>query len=373
MNQATEVPVLTNRLATLREPVIVVSPEATPPRGRVPRTAVLVALVLLGIGLRAVPLAGDRNLWIDEAMLALNVVERSAAGLTRPLDWNQGAPVGFLMATKLSVEAFGPSVFALRLVAFVAAALGVVAFGWLASRMLPPAAATFALLLYAISPHAISYSAECKQYSSDAAIAIGLFAAAVGLLHGQGGRRRWAVLSAAGATAVWFSHPSVFVLGGLGSALLLHAIASKDRTRFLAAGATVGVWLASFAACYVLFLKQLGGNKYLIDYWAGHFLPLDPTLLMTWLIDHYFALFAYPGGLGGTEIRAGGIAAVLFAVGVWGFAKERWPLQRVTRDQRSFAFVPGRPDEFTCGDCLLSRVARQRRDKLLRDDLLHCV
>jgi hypothetical protein len=37
-------------------------------------------------------------------------------------------------------------------------------------------------------------------------------------------------------------------------------------------------------------------------------------------------VFAYPGGLAGTEIKSGGIAAVLFAVGVWGFGKERWPL-----------------------------------------------
>lgn len=326
MSQVKDALEITNRLVTLREPVVVVAPQPAPARRQTAPLLLVVSLVLLGVGLRAVPLVGDRNLWIDEAMLALNIVGRSAAGLTQPLDWNQGAPVGFLMATKLSVEAFGPSAFALRLVAFAAAALGVIAFAWLVTRLMPPTAATFALLLYATSPHAISYAAECKQYSSDAAFAVGLFAVSLRLLQGEGGRGRWVALALAGAVAVWFSHPSVFVLGGIGSALLIHALAAKDRTRFLAAAATVATWLVSFAVCYVLFLKQLGQSKYLLDYWNGHFLPLNPALIVTWLLDHYFAVFAYPGGLGGTEIRAGGIAAALFAIGVWGFGKERWPI-----------------------------------------------
>jgi hypothetical protein len=326
VSQVKDAPELANRLVTLREPVVVTAPQPTPARRKTPHTFLVVSLVVLGIGLRAVPMASDRNLWIDEAMLALNVVERSASGLTKPLDWNQGAPVGYLMATKAAVEAFGPSAFALRFVAFAASVLGVIAFGWLVVRLMPPAAATFAMLLYAISPHAISYAAECKQYASDAALAIGLFAVSLRLLQGEGGGGRWVALALAGAVAVWFSHPSVFVLGGIGSALLLHSLIAKARTRFLAASATVGTWLVSFAICYVLFLKQLGQSKYLVDYWNGHFLPLNPSLIVTWLIDHYFAVFAYPGGLGGTEIKAGGIAAVLFAVGVWGFGKERWPL-----------------------------------------------
>ncbi|HEX4610109.1 MAG TPA: hypothetical protein VH092_18090, partial [Urbifossiella sp.] len=74
--------------------------------------------------------------------------------------------------------------------------------------------------------------------------------------------------------------------------------------------------------------RQLRGNDYLLQYWAGHFLPLPPRDSgdLAWLFEHYFGPFAMPGGLAGTEIRSGGLAAVFFAVGMWGLAKDRWPV-----------------------------------------------
>jgi hypothetical protein len=185
-----------------------------------------------------------------------------------------------------------------------------------------------ALALFSVAPVLISYSAECKQYATDAAIAIGLFATAAELLTGAGGFRRWAVLAVAGAAAVWFSHPAAFILGGLGSALLIDALLQRKRTRFLAAASTAACWLASFGLCYFLFLRNLGGNQYLLTYWDGHFLPLPPKSPgdLAWLFDHFFAPFAYPGGLGGTEIRAGGIAAAFFLIGVLGLGKSNRPV-----------------------------------------------
>jgi hypothetical protein len=261
-------------------------------------------------------------------MLALNLVGRSPGQLLEPLDWNQGAPVGFLLLAKAAVEAFGPTEFAMRLVPFLGSVLGLVAFAWAAPRLLPRPAAALAVGLCAVSPFLISYAAECKQYSTDAALSAGLLAVSAGLLRGGGGFRRWAVLAAAGAAAVWVSHPAAFVLGGIGTALLAEAAWVRDWTRFRAAAATVACWLASFAVSYFLCLKQLGANQYLLDYWAGHFLALPPRSVgdLAWLADHFFAFFHFPGGLGGTEIRAGGIAAVLFLVGVWGFARDRWPV-----------------------------------------------
>src|SRR5205085_4605262 len=120
-----------------------------------------------------------------------------------------------------------------------------------ASRLLPRPAALFGLALFAASPYLVSYAVECKQYSTDAAITVGLFAAAAGLLRGEKGGFRWVALALAGAVAVWCSHPAAFVLGGIGTALLADAV-GRDRRRFVAACATVGCWLASFAMCYFL-------------------------------------------------------------------------------------------------------------------------
>lgn len=337
MTNATDGTRLVNRVedvappdVRLAQPVVIVSPSPTPlpTRSRLTVPRVLVALVLVGFGLRVGALTNDRCLWIDEAMLALNLIERPVARLFEPLDWNQGAPVGFLLLAKASVTVFGPTELGLRFVPFIGSVLGLVAFAWVSRRLLPAAAAVLATGLFAVSPFLISYSAECKQYAIDAALTVGLFAVSAGLLRGERGVARYLALAVAGAIAVWFSHPAAFVLGGIGTALLAEAVVSRNRSWFVSAALTVGCWLVSFGVCYLVSLRQLGGNQYLLDYWNGHFLPLPPKSLgdIAWLLDHFFTFFAFPGGLGGTEIRAGGIAAVLFVVGVVGFWRDRWPL-----------------------------------------------
>lgn len=330
MTPVTDAPRLKNRLSPLGKVAIVVAPVpgTSRPPGLLTSRTLVVALVLLGVGLRVVPMVQNRNLWIDEAMLAINLVERSPARLLEPLDWNQGAPAGFLLAAKATISAFGASEWGLRLLPFAGSVVGLAGFAWVSRRVLPTHAASLAVALAAINPSLISYSSECKQYATDAAIAVGLLAAAFGLLHGSGGLRRWAVLAAAGSAAVWFSHPAAFVLGGLGTGLFAEAAYNRDRRRCLACAGVIGCWLASFAACYLLTLRHLGANSYLLDYWAGHFLPLPPRSPgdVLWLADHFFGFFATPGGLGGTEFRIGGVAAMMSVVGLVAIARERWSL-----------------------------------------------
>lgn len=325
MAHATDGPTFSNRLQPIAPPVVLTTPGPEPRPGRLTGNRVIVGLLLVGVALRLVALLAGRNLWIDESMLALNLVERPAARLVEPLDWNQGAPVGFLLAVKAAITAVGAGEVGLRLVPFAGSVLGMIAFTLAALRLLPRPAAVVSVGLLAVSPYLVSYAAECKQYATDAAIAAGLFAVAAPLLLGKCTPRRWVSLALAGAAAVWFSHPSVFVLAGIGTALLAEAALARDRRTLLSAGATVGGWLASFAACYLVSLRHLGNNQYLLDYWNGHFLPLPPRGPgdVAWLVDHFFAFFAFPGGLGGAEVKAGGIAAGLFAVGLYGMWRGR--------------------------------------------------
>lgn len=313
-----------NRLAPVVKSVeVVTAPEPARATRRATATA-LVALVALGTALRLVALLSDRCLWLDESMLALNLVARSPAELLKPLDYNQGAPVGYLLLTKAAIVAFGASEWALRLVPFVASCAGLIGFAWLARRLLPAGGALLATALFALSPHLISYAAECKQYACDASITIGLFACALGLLEGKGGRARYALFALAGALAVWFSHPAAFVLAGIGSALLLKELVARDRARFTATALTVGAWLVSFGACYVLCLKQLSANDYLTGYWADHFVPRTVGAA-SWLADHAIALFEQPGGFGGPAVPLAAFAALLALVGLVEFARaNRW-------------------------------------------------
>jgi hypothetical protein len=320
---------LSNRLFPVRKAVIVTVPGQASSRSRLtPATAILV-LVFLGLALRAVPMIQNRCLWIDEAMLALNLVHRTPLQLLEPLDWNQGAPAGFLLLTKAAITLFGESEWALRLVGFVGSILGMLGFTWLSRRLLPEWGAGLTVALFAISPTLITYSAECKQYATDAALTVGLFAISLRLLQRESGFHLWARLALAGACAVWIAHPSVFVLGGIGTALFIDALSMKDRRRALACAATIACWLLSFGLCYLINLRHLGHNQYLLDYWAGHFMAMPPRSLehLAWLASHFTGFLDYPGGLGGGDlVKAGGLAAAFFFIGLMGFVRERWTI-----------------------------------------------
>ena len=135
------------------------------------------------------------------------------------------------------------------------------------------------------------------------------------------------VLAFVGAIAVWCSHPSVFVLGGVGLAILVDGIARRDRRATYIRLIVVNCWLASFAACYLVFLRHLGLNAYLLDYWAGTFLPLPPMQPgdLAWIVHHYFVFFDNPCGMNG-EFGLSGFAGICFLVGCLSLAKTNWRL-----------------------------------------------
>jgi hypothetical protein len=55
-----------------------------------------VGLIFIGVLLRVLRYYANRPLWLDEAALANNIRDLSFAGLTKPLAWGHGAPIGFL-------------------------------------------------------------------------------------------------------------------------------------------------------------------------------------------------------------------------------------------------------------------------------------
>jgi hypothetical protein len=275
-------------------------------------------IVSLGVGLRVSTFADSRDLWIDEAMLALNIVERDYAGLTRPLDRNQAAPLLFLWAVKAATEFFGTNEQVFRMVPFGASLLSLVLFLRLAYRVLPDSAARFAVALFALSPYLIGYAAECKQYSTDCLFAVLLLSAGVHLLESLAVRGRWLLLAVLGSVAIWSSHPSLFLLGGIGAALLWYSLLHRDVTTLRRLVLVAGIWLANFGAMYAFMLRSLGTNDYLVAYWAEHFLPFPPKSFrdLGWVVSHVFQFFHYPGGFPNHDgFRLTGIAALLAMTG----------------------------------------------------------
>lgn len=123
-------------------------------------------------------------------------------------------------------------------------------------------AVPLALALFAIFPSLIYYSSEVKQYSSDVMFAL--------LLLYLGTRGRAMLLGVFGAVAVWFSHPAIFVLAGLGVVIMLRGW--KYALPFLLPA-------ASFLLCYSTVLRKLSQDAELLVYWQPNFMPHNLSAL----------------------------------------------------------------------------------------------
>jgi 4-amino-4-deoxy-L-arabinose transferase-like glycosyltransferase len=257
-------------------------------------------IISYGIVLRAARYFFNPALYVDEGSLALNIIHRPLAGLLHSLDYNQAAPFGFLALERFAYLAFGRSELALRLVPFLASIAALFLFSEVARRLLAAWAAPIALALFAVSDHMIYYGAQIKQYSSDTAATLLVLLAGLEIASNSLTPRRAALFALAGAAVVWLSHPSVFVLAGVGTALLLRAIRRKDWPALKLLSFSIAVWLASFALFYAVSLSKLGANQTLESSWnrKGTFMPLPPTTLkdLGWFPDAFFSMFTNPLG-----------------------------------------------------------------------------
>lgn len=273
------------------------------------------SFVAAGVAVRAARFADNRALWYDEAMLALNVVERGFSDLLRPLDYTQAAPPLFLLLEKLAVAGLGESEQALRLVPFLAGVTALILFRLLAARVLPGLGGLVALALFAVAEPLVYWSTEAKQYSLDVLAAVALlYIASEPLLTGRLTGRRAAVLAAVGAVAVFASYASVFVLAGIAAALVLGPLVARRRpsTTALAVSAT---WLLSVAVVFVLMIGTTAEIRSALALGTGDFkTPLD-------LARDAWRGLSYPGPFARTSV---GIAALAAALGVV-FFRRRCP------------------------------------------------
>jgi len=279
-------------------------------------------LVFLAVMLEVRTYLFDRSLWVDEAMLALNVVSKSFARLAGALDFHQVAPVGFLWAVRLSVRLFGSSEYALRLVPLLAGLGSVFLFYFLCRRLLGPGIRSVALALFAVSSQLVYYSSELKPYSVDVFLCLALLCPVL-LSRPSNRLEPWLFLAPLGAVAVWCSFPSIFVLAAV--VATFGWLALRHR-RWRVAAAVVGcgtAWLLSFGAEFLLLLRSQSRMSKLQEYWAGQFAPLPPRSFegVRWFTDKFFDFFTNPAGFNRADV-----AALLFLVGVL----HLWRRDRVT-------------------------------------------
>ncbi len=283
--------------------------------------------MFLGLGLvwRIARYAFCPPLWGDEAFLAVNLLTRDFAGLLRPLDYYQIAPLGFLWAELAVFRVLGGSEWSLRLIPFLSGLIALGLFAKFAVKTVDRRSALFAVGIFAASFYPVRHATEIKPYATDLLAGLVSLALAWSLWLDRQSIRKWVGFMFWVAVGVWFSYPLVFVASGMGL-VLAYGVARQPSRRsiggLLAFGLISG---SSFLISYLLVAApQAKAAPFYSELktWQGAFPPLSrPWLLPYWLLDvHTGNMLAYPNG---GKNFASLATAVLVVAGAWTLRRSR--------------------------------------------------
>jgi hypothetical protein len=275
-------------------------------------TVLTISAVVVGAVLRVHRYATAGWLSLDELFLASSILDRSLAHLLLgPLNWDQSAPLGFLVIQWAAARASGDAAeLGLRAFSLLSSIAALIIFVRVARRHLSEPTATLAIALFALSPFLIYYAGEVKPYASDVLVAVLITDATFRARAGVISPRRLAYL---GFAIALFSATSVFVLAGVGLALV------AMRTDWRRWHPVAFYWTSGILLAGVWGMLQLGpgGRATMHEYWGEFFLPLsDP---------YRFVEAAY--ALSSTPLALPGLGLLTLAIGVTQLPRDvRWIL-----------------------------------------------
>jgi hypothetical protein len=264
----------------------------------------------MGAALRLWQYLANTSLWIDEAAVARNIIDRSPAALLQPLDYAQVAPPAFLLSEKALVTLLGSSEWALRLFPLLCGLLAIVLFWRVAALTLSGWAVPFAVGLFSLGTPLVYFSSQVKQYSTDILATVVVMWLVLWLRQRAPGMRGTLAASAVGATVAWFSHPAMFVLAGAGAALVVSGMTGPTRPEWRRLAVVCAVWSLSAACAAELALRNVVplDRAYLQWYWSNGLMPFPPRTpdealwiwrRLTWLFGTFATeLRRSNGGLG---------------------------------------------------------------------------
>ena len=285
---------------------------------------IVITLCLIGFFLRLYFYGINRSLWADEANLALNLVNRSFLGLFKPLDFGQGAPIGFLLIQKSIQSLLGNKDYILRILPLIAGLISVPMMYSVSKRYLGQFPTLVSLGMFVFSPKLIYYSSELKQYSTDVLVALLLFYLAPKCLEDEAEPRNLMSFGIAGSIGLWISHPSFFVFIGILLTLGFSFVVKRDHRRLLWLVGVGSIWAINLGILYFISLRSLESNAYLVNYWKGAFAPLPPWLNIDWYPHHIGDMLRDPANLPTNIITIG-----LLVLGLFSFILRRWQLSLI--------------------------------------------
>jgi hypothetical protein len=227
----------------------------------------------------------NRSFWQDEAMLAINIINRPFIGLLQPLDYGQVAPVLFLLIEKIFATILTNSEYGFRLFPLFCYGTGAFLFYKIVAQHLSDQyAKIFAAALFAFGFMFILYSGEVKQYMSDVMVMLAMLWIATKNYTNK--KNRFLVAGAAGCVAIFLSNIAPVVLLTCGIYALYQELHVERTKRIRPLIGVAVLWISTFLVCYLAFIHNHPNRQFMTAFWHYSFLPTNPLNA-----DFYLFLF----------------------------------------------------------------------------------
>ncbi len=219
----------------------------------------------------------QRSLWLDEAMFAYSLSERSLSDLTSDiLSWHQSAPVTYLYIVKIITLIFGNSEFTLRIWSFVMYVLMIGCSYYILNKILKVKFPLLGTAFISNLAFLIYYSNEYKPYMSDCFFV--LFTIIIYYLYQENKVSKLSLVFVF-AVLVWSSNPSCFFIASILLYEFIENLRKRDYLKvkyIILCGIIVGI---SFIAYYFYWLKPEIDTGFMADFWKDRKFPLIPSSL----------------------------------------------------------------------------------------------
>lgn len=245
----------------------------------------------------------EKSLWLDEAALALNILDKGYLELFQPLQYAQSAPPLFLLCTKFLTEIFGTGEYVFRLIPLLCSIGAVFGFYFLLNEIFKDFKAkeyfiAFALLVFSLSTPLLYNAIEFKPYATDVLFTI--FAALIWFkyLNKDISLKKQIGFAVLLILFPLFSFGSIFPL----SALLLLSILKKRKTFSF-------ILILGFLVEYLFIFSKINSGTRVYEYWIPYFINYNPIKAVFILFDiikyHFYSaplLIGFAGFIAGSVV-----------------------------------------------------------------------
>lgn len=232
-------------------------------------------IYLVGIGIAVYQWLFNRSFWLDEAMLANNIISRNFIELLKPLDHFTAAPPLYLWSVKLITLLTGNSEYSFRFFALACFVLaGICFFFYLKKCNKGIVYTVFAFSLFMFNAFYIRYASELKQYMTDVLFSTLFLLLTQFYLQSKKNKKYLNLLLVTGCLGILYSHAVIILIATSIALFCYHFLVEKKIARN-----EIGVilfWLVSILVVYLLFFANHPSKQFQINYWidAGAFLPI---------------------------------------------------------------------------------------------------